>query len=300
MKISRRSFLEYAGASATVLGLSQSDLLRLGEALANPAAPNVLWLQGAACTGCSVSLLNRISGTAPKTVADVLVSSVNLVYHPNLMSLAGDSAVAEVERVYNGGGYILAVEGGIPTAFGGAPCWAWTRNGQDVTFKDAITSLAGRASKILCVGTCAAWGGIPAAPPNPLGVVGVKGLTGRSTLNIAGCPPHPDWIVWAIAQLLIGATIQVDSFGRPRALYGSKFHERCPRKEEEEAHSFGEEGLCLKELGCRGPETFSVCHEQRFNGGVNWCIGANAPCMGCTQPTFPGTKAFYKHPEVGG
>jgi hydrogenase small subunit len=296
MKISRRSFLEYAGASATVIGLSQSDLLRLGQALASPTAPRVLWLQGAACTGCSVSLLNRISGTAPKTIADVLVSSINLVYHPNLMSLAGDSAVAEVERAYNSGSYILAVEGGIPTALGGAACWAWTRNGQDVTFKDAITSLAGRASKILCVGTCAAWGGIPAAPPNLLGVVGVKKLTGKATINIAGCPPHPDWIVWAIAQLLIGATIPVDSFGRPKTLYGSKMHERCPRKEHEEAHTFGEEGRCLEELGCRGPETFSVCQDQLFNGGVNWCIGANAPCLGCTQPTFPGTKAFYERP----
>jgi hydrogenase small subunit len=296
MKISRRSFLEYAGASATVIGLSQSDLLRLGQALASPTAPRVLWLQGAACTGCSVSLLNRISGTAPKTVADVLISSINLVYHPTLMSLAGDSAVAEVERAYASGGYILAVEGGIPTAFGGAACWAWTRNGQDVTFKDAITTLAGRASKILCVGTCAAWGGIPAAPPNPLGVVGVKKLTGKSTINVAGCPPHPDWIVWTIAQLLIGATIQVDSFGRPRTLYGLKMHEHCPRKEREEAETFGQEGLCLEELGCRGPETFSKCQDQLFNGGVNWCIGANAPCLGCTEPTFPGAQAFYKRP----
>ena len=96
------------------------------------------------------------------------------------MASAGQEAVAEAEAVYQKGGYVLAVEGGVPTAFNGSACWAWTYNGVEVTFLDAVKALAGKAAAILCIGTCAAWGGIPAAPPNPAGIKGVKAVTGKT------------------------------------------------------------------------------------------------------------------------
>ncbi len=126
MAITRRDFLKYCGLSAVALGLSSTDLLQIEESLANPAGPTVIWLQGASCTGCSMSFLNRISTSAPTTAADVLINSINLTYHSNLMALAGQSAANIAEQAYNTGGYILAVEGGVPTAFGGRTCWAWT------------------------------------------------------------------------------------------------------------------------------------------------------------------------------
>ena len=295
MNITRRDFLKLCGASAGALGLSMTELGRLQEVLANPAGPKVLWLQGSACTGCSVSFLNRISTTAPLTAGDVLINSINLVYHPNLMSLAGDSAVAELEKVYQAGGYIAAFEGGVPTKFGGNACWAWSKGGQDVTFQQAVTTLASRAAAILCIGTCSAFGGIPAAPPNPTGVKSVKAVTGKTTINIAGCPPHPDWVVWVVAQLLLGKTITLDSYGRPTTLFtGKKVHDLCPRKGTHEADTFGIDRQCLKDLGCRGPETKANCPQGLWNGGVNWCIDANAPCLGCTNPNFPDLKPLYK------
>ena len=281
--------MKFLGASAATLGLSATDLGRLQKVLANPAGPSVIWLQGAGCTGCSESFLNRISSAAsePKTAADVLINSINLRYHPNLMALAGEDAVDQAEAAYNKGGYVLAVEGGIPTAFGGNTCWAWSVGGAEVTFQEAVTTLAGRAAAILCIGTCASWGGIPAAPPNPTGVRGVKAATGKNTINIAGCPPHPDWIVWAVVQILLGKTMTLDSFGRPTVLFGRKIHDHCPRKEFDKAHDFGIDLRCLKELGCRGPSTKANCQTQLWNGGTNWCVDANAPCVGCTEPQFP-------------
>jgi len=295
MKISRRDFLKFCGLSAAALGLSTTDIFRLQEALANPNGPTVLWLQGSACTGCSVSLLNRISGTSPVSAADLLVNTVNLAYHPNLMALAGESAVDQLEAAFNAGGYVLAVEGGVPTNFGGSACWAWSFEGRDVTFQEAVVELSSRAAAILCVGTCAAWGGIPAAPPNPTGVKSVKAVTGKTTINIAGCPPHPDWIVWAVAQLLLKKSITLDSSGRPTALFSKKIHEICPRKGTEEAKTLGVDYRCLKELGCRGPETKANCSQVLWNGGANWCIDANSPCLGCTNPDFPSLKPFYKN-----
>ncbi|MHB1457400.1 MAG: hydrogenase small subunit [Armatimonadota bacterium] len=297
MKITRRDFIKYCGVSAAALGLSSIELTKLEEALANPSAPTVIWLQGSACTGCSVSFLNRISTVAPLNSADVLINSINLRYHPNIMALAGDSAVAVAEDAYNKGGYILVVEGGVPTNFGGGACMAWTYNGVDVTFQEAVSTLAAKAAKVICVGTCSAYGGVSAAPPNPTGVKSVKAATGVNTLNIAGCPPHPDWIVWAVVQLLLGKSIPVDSNGRPTALYGTTVHDRCPRKETDETSSFGIDNRCLKALGCRGPETRANCPTVLWNGRANWCVDANAPCYGCTEPGFPGSRPFYKNSD---
>jgi hydrogenase small subunit len=296
--ISRREFLKFCGLGATALGLSASDLGRLQKVLANPNGPTVIWLQGTGCTGCSESFLNRIATSAPQTAADVLISSINLVYHPTLMAAAGESAVAQAEEAYSKGGYVLAVEGGVPTAFGGFACTAWRSNDVEVTFQHAVSDLASKAAAILCIGTCAAWGGIPAAPPNPAGVKGVSQVTGKKTINISGCPPHPDWIVWAVAQLLLGNTISLDSYGRPRSIYNlEKLCKRCPREETDEASTFGVDNHCLKELGCRGPLSTSNCPVQLWNNRVNWCTDANAPCIGCTEAGFPGSKPFLARGE---
>lgn len=294
MNLSRRDFLRYCGLSAAALGLSATDLGFLQQALANPAAPSVVWLQGAGCVGCSISLLDRVSPTAPATtVADLLINSINLAYHPSLMSAAGESAVAAAQSVYNKGNYILVVEGGIPTAFGGAACFAWRTGGKDYTFMEVVKTYAAKAAAIVCVGTCAAWGGIPAAPPNPTGVVGVKTLTGKTTINIPGCPAHPDHVVWGIVQLLLGNAVPLDAYGRPSAVYGFTVHQQCPRNGAVKAEAFADDGHCLMDLGCRGPVTYNNCPVLRWNNGVSWCVQNNAPCIGCANPDFPTAAPFY-------
>jgi hydrogenase small subunit len=294
MKISRQDFLKFCGISAAALGLNATDLFRLKEALANPNGPTVIWLQGSACTGCSVSFLNRISTRAPLTTKDGLINSLNLIYHPNLMALAGDSSVAQIEAAYSKGGYVLAVEGGVPTNFGGNACWAWSRNNQDVTLHQAILGLSSKAAAILAVGTCAAFGGIPAAPPNPTGVKSVMDVIGKTTINIAGCPPHPDWIAWVVVQLLLNKPISLDSSGRPTALFNRTVHDRCPKEETEEARTFGVDNRCLEELGCRGKQTRANYPQVWWNGRANRCLDANAPCLGCTNSNFPDLQPFFK------
>ena len=298
MRISRRDFLKFCGVSAAALGLTATDLVNLEKALADPNGPTVIWLQGASCTGCSVSFLNRISSSAPKTAGDALINSVNLVYHPNLMALAGDSAVRAISSAYSKGGYVLVVEGGVPTKFGGNTCWPWSDNGEDVTFQQAVSDLAGRAAAVVCVGTCASWGGIPAAPPNPTGVMGVKAATGVTTINIPGCPTHPDWVMWAVVQLLLGNSVSLDSYGRPKTLFRRTVHDQCPRRDDDDDEHGGgsgrvQDGECLRPKGCVGPETVADCPRTLWNGGTAWCIENNAICIGCTRPTFPGTEPFY-------
>lgn len=295
-QISRRSFLQFCTASAVRLGLDPFDLTGLNTALANPSSPAVLWLQGCGCTGCTISFLDYISATPPTNAADVLMNYINLAYHPNLSSVAGESAVSVINQYYQTGNYILIVEGGIPTQFNGGACYAWSSQGKDVTFQDAVRQLAARASTLLCIGTCSSFGGIPASGPNPAGVVSVQTLTGRSTINVSGCPPHPTWMVWTIVQLLQGKQIALDSAGRPRSIYASSVHSQCPNRGTALATSFAQPNHCLKALGCRGPKTGANCPVQKWNNGVSWCIAAQAPCLGCTSPDFPGTSRFYQQP----
>jgi NiFe hydrogenase small subunit HydA len=298
--IDRRLFLRYALQSAAALGIEGSVLGRLqaAHAAGGSGLPTVLWLAGGACTGCTVSLANRVSSTSPKDLGDLLLNGIDLRFHPNLMGAAGQLAVDELMDASSQSGYVLAIEGSIPTAFGGHACVVWSDRGRDVTMAEAVQLLAPNAAAVLAIGTCASFGGVSSAYPNPAGGRSVRSFTGAPVINLPGCPTHPDWIVWTIAQLLAGVTPTLDGSGRPIALYSRSVHDRCPRKGTGEAKTFAVEG-CLKALGCKGPSTRADCPTRLWNGGTSWCVGANAECVGCTDPKFPdGWESIYSKDVV--
>jgi hydrogenase small subunit len=312
MSVSRRQFLKYCTASAAALGLASTDLRKLEAALGD-GAPTVVWLHGSGCQGDSISFLNLTANMAPVgdvTADSVLIDTVNLAYHSVLMSSAGETAVTMANQAKRKGGYVLVIEGAIPTAFGGNACRVWSENGQTVTVKQAVQGLAGDAAAILCVGTCACYGGIPKSGGNPTGVQTGKECVqevypSKGVINIPGCPTHPDWIAWAIVQLVLGNVVELDADDRPTALFGNKaadvdllnIHENCPRNvnlggTNAVATTFGQDGLCMEDQGCRGPSTYSNCPSIKWNNGVNWCVDSNGMCLGCVEPDFPGGD-FY-------
>jgi hydrogenase small subunit len=191
------------------------------------------------------------------------------------------------------------------------------RDGKPVTIETRLEELAQDALAILAVGTCAAFGGIPAAAPNPSGAQPVSKILeakdiNKPLINLPGCPPHPDWFVGTVAGILLNGLPKAEDLDdnlRPLTFYGKLIHENCPNRacfdEGKFAKKFGDEG-CLYELGCKGPITYSDCPLRRWNDGTNWVIGAGAPCNGCTQPEFPDqTSPFYEKlvdielPEIG-
>ncbi len=270
----------------------------------------VVWLQTAACTGCSVSLLNSASPTIKNILIDQIIPGIhlNLRFHATVMAGAGEPAIKILEdtAVEKKGGYVLVVEGAIPTATDAVYGAIGERQGKPVRMGDRVIELAKEALAILSVGTCASFGGIPAASPNPTKCQPVwkflasKGIV-KPLINIPGCPPHPDWFVGTVASILLNGlpkATDLDDNLRPLAFYGKLIHENCPRRayfdESKFAKKFGEEG-CLYELGCKGPITYADCPLRRWNSGTNWVIGAGAPCNGCTQPEFPDLVApFYE------
>ncbi|GLI37035.1 hydrogenase small subunit [Geobacter hydrogenophilus] len=293
MKVTRREFMKYCTASAAALGLT-SALGPLSKALASTSGPPIIWLKGASCTGCTVSLANLVSSSGPVDVADLLINTIDLAFHPTLMGAAGDQAVQTLRNAA-AGTFILAVEGGIPTLYNGRTCTLWTENGTDVTALAAVKELAPKAAKVLSIGTCASFNGICGANPNPTGIKSVSAATGVSTINIPGCPTHPDWIVWTIAQLLAGTVPTLDSLGRPTALFGKTVHSQCSRRSKDWATSLSDTGLCMNNLGCKGQQTYADCPTRKWNNGTNWCVGtvtangngADSLCLGCTQSGFP-------------
>jgi hydrogenase small subunit len=268
----------------------------------------LVWLPAAACTGCSISLLNSASPTIKNILVDQIVPGVhiNLRFHPTIMAGAGEQVIKALEdtMTLKKGNYVLAVDGAIPTGPTVSYCVMGERNGQPVNIETRFTELAENALAILAVGTCAAFGGIPAAPPNPSNsqpvrkVLEAKGIK-KPLINIPGCPPHPDWFVGTVASILLKGLPkpeELDDNLRPLAFYGKLIHENCPRRayfdEGKFAKKFGDEG-CLYELGCKGPITYADCPTRHWNSGTNWVIGAGSPCLGCTQPEFTG-YAFYE------
>jgi hydrogenase small subunit len=204
------------------------------------------------------------------------------------------------------GNYILVVEGAIPTAKGGSYGTLGERNNKPVSMLSRLESLAANASAVIALGTCAAFGGIPAASPNPTQCIGVaEALNSRNiavpVINIPGCPPHPDWFMGTVASILLSGLPHpedLDEYSRPKAFYGQTIHENCPRRayydEGKFAKKLGDPG-CLYELGCKGPVTYADCPLRLWNNGVNWCIGNGSPCLGCTEPGFPDiVSPFYE------
>jgi len=82
--------------------------------------------------------------------------------------------------------------------------------------------------------------------------------------------------------------------GIVRQYAGCAFNER-----ERFAKTFSDNG-CLFQLGCLGPNTKADCTLRSWNSGVNSCIRAGAPCVGCASELFAAKKslAFYPREEL--
>lgn len=315
MSLTRREFMKICSASAAGFGIARMFHPAVARAVSGAldgSRPPVLWVRGLACGNCSSALLDA----AHPAIADVLRKMISLEFHPALMAAEGESALRNLFKIaadYKGK-YFMVLEGAIPQAAAGRYALAGALDGREYTTRDLVQELAPKAAAVLAVGTCAAFGGVAASGSNPTQSVGLgefmRGAKINAPLvNIAGCAPHPDWIVGTLAYSLeLFATeggrravealnAGLDAQRRPLAFYGPSVHNECPHLAEYKAgrmaRSFTSLGGCRHSLGCRGPAARADCASRRWNGGVNWCVD-NAICTGCVEPDFPGALPFYK------
>jgi hydrogenase small subunit len=284
----RRDFMKLCAMAAAAVGLPLSAGRAFAANAMAGAKPSVIWLHFSECTGCTETLLRPVHPALDELILDL----ISLDYHETLFAAAGDQfhAAKKSAMAAHDGKYILVVEGAIPTKDGGIYCKI---GGQ--TAMDSLAEAAAGAGAIIAIGSCASWGGIPSADPNPTGCKGApQVLDGKTVVTIPGCPPNPYNFLGVVLQYATFGTLpELDAQGRPKFAYGRTIHEHCPRRPHFDAGRFakkyGDEGhrlgFCLYELGCKGPQTYANCSTSTFNEVPDaWPIGIGSPCYGCTEP----------------
>jgi hydrogenase small subunit len=290
--VSRRSFLQLCSTLMVTapVGLAltgKKSVLQMAAAIGKTKRPSVIWLHFQDCTGCTETLLR----TSTPDVAHLILDVISLDYHETLMAASGAQAEAALRTAMaeNSGKYVLVVEGAIPTANDGNYYQMRSRPSIQV-----LREVADGAAAIIAMGSCASWGGVPSADPNPTGAVGVDSvISGKPIINLPGCPPNPyNLLAVVLEYVTMGKLPALDEFGRPKFAYDRVIHENCPRRAHFDAGrfalAFGDEGhrqgWCLYKLGCKGPVTHASCSLRHFNElpGV-WPIGLGIPCVGCTE-----------------
>jgi len=290
--VSRRSFIQLCGmlmVSAPV-GLtltSKNSVAQVADIIGKTRRPSVIWLHFQDCTGCTETLLRTSAPDAAHLILDI----ISLDYHETLMAASGAQAEAALRKAIedNVNKFVLVVEGAIPAKDDGVYLELGGRPGVQV-----VREVAAKAAAVIAIGSCASWGGIPSADPNPTGAVGVDYVvSGKPIVNLPGCPPNPyNLLAVVLEYVTMGRLPALDEFNRPKFAYDRVIHENCPRRAHFDAGrfaaAFGDEGhrkgWCLYKLGCKGPVTHAACSTRHFNEipGV-WPIGIGAPCLGCTE-----------------
>jgi len=299
--VSRRGFLKFCAATASLMALPPEMVVRVAQALESARRPSVIWLSFQECTGCTESLTRSHS----PTVEGLIFDSISLDYHHTLQAAAGEAAEAARHAAMeeNRGEYLLVVDGSIPLGNPGYSTIAGISN------LDMLQETAKDAAAIIAVGTCAAFGGIPHANPNPTGAVSVSDIiTDKPIVNVSGCPPIPVVITGVLAHFLtFGVLPELDDLGRPKAFFGQNIHDRCYRRPFYERGQFAEtfddegarKGWCLYKLGCKGPTTYNACATVKWNGGTSFPIESGHGCIGCSEPNFWDQGSFYSPLSVG-
>lgn len=289
--IDRRDFMKWVSATTATLMLPPMFAPLVAEATELMNRVPVIWIELQDCAGNSEALLRS---SAP-TVDDLLFDVLSLEFHETLQAAAGHEADKQIDEAMEHfkGKYLLFVEGSIPMAMNGN---YGTIGASGETFHEHLMRLSKDAAAVVAVGTCATFGGVPAASPNPTGAVGVMDLVkGKPVVNIPACPANPANMVGVILHyVLTGQVPELDSLLRPKFAFGYRIHDNCERRAHFDAGEFvekwGDHGAknnwCLYKVGCKGPMTFNNCSIIRYNEGTNWPVGVGRGCIGCSEPDF--------------
>ncbi|GAB1464700.1 nickel-dependent hydrogenase small subunit [Aliarcobacter cryaerophilus] len=298
--VNRRDFMKWVSATTATLMLPPMFAPLVAEATELMNRVPVIWIELQDCAGNTEALLRS---SAP-TVDDLLFDVLSLEFHHALMACAGNDAEHQLDDAVEHfkGKYLLFVEGSIPTAMNGN---YGTIGPSGETFQEHLARLSKDAAAVVAVGTCATFGGVPAASPNPTGAVGVMDLVkGKPIVNIPACPANPANMVGVVLHyVLTGQVPELDSLLRPKFAFGYRIHDNCERRAHFDAGEFveewGDEGAknnwCLYKVGCKGPMTFNNCSIIRYNDGANWLVGVGRGCIGCSEPDF-WDKYAYERP----
>ena len=288
---------------------------------------HAFWLAGMSCDGCSIAAVGAQNPSVEQLVSGAIPGLPPVIlHHPVLATEAGEEFIGPYRLAKEGklgAPYVVIYEGSvaderIAAEFGGY----WSAMGADLSADGSpqpiptaqwLRDLAPGAAAVIAIGTCATWGGIPAAAGNVTGSMGVMDYLGKDYLsalglpviNIPGCSPVGDNFTETVATVLmflagVGPLPAFDELGRPAWMFQDTVHRRCVRGGSYEEGTFAKEygdRHCLVELGCWGPVVQCNIVSRGAIGHAGGCMNTGGICIGCTMPGFPDDFApFYKAP----
>jgi hydrogenase small subunit len=296
---------------------------RDGALLGPVKVVHAFWLAGMSCDGCSVA----VTGATAPSVEDLLLGRLPgvprvVLHHPVTSVESGDAFVHNYHLAAEGklnAPYVVIYEGSVANeALAAETGGYWCAMGVDavpnpVPTAEWLRRMAPGAAAVIAIGTCATWGGIPAAYGNPTGAMSVMDFLGKGyrsalgvpVVNVPGCSPVGDNFTETVAAILLflqglGPLPEFDELGRPAWLFNQTVHQRCVRAGYYEEGSFAErygDRECLVEIGCWGPVVQCNITERGAINHVGGCMNTGGICIGCTMPGFPDRFApFYKRP----
>ncbi len=298
--VSRREFLGFCAAVAASFALPGKAEAEIAKAVATKPKPTLVWLEFQDCCGNTESFLRAGQPSAAEIILDLL----SIDYHETVMAAAGHRAEEALKKAVeeNKGKFIAVVEGSIPTGAGGAYCTIGGRSALSIA-----NEVCSQAGATIAIGTCASFGGLPAASPNPTGALSVaEAVPGlKNLINLSACPANAENLAALLVYwLTFDRWPDLDRYRRPLFAYGKSIHDNCERRAHFDSGQYVEQwgdpghrrGYCLFKMGCKGPVTFQNCPNIRWNSGTNWPIGCGHPCLGCAEPNFWDSMApYYNH-----
>lgn len=248
--------------------------------------------------------------------------NIRLLWHPSLSEETGSEAIAILEGAADGRIAVdaLCIEGAVLTGPHGSGRFQLL-SGTGKPVAHWVDAIARHARFVVAVGSCAAFGGVPAGSHNPTDATGLtfsgtekggllgadfRSTTGVPVVNIAGCAPHPGWVVETLADLASGdfTASRLDALSRPRSFADHLAHHGCSRNEFYEfkasaAHP-SERGCLMENLGCKATQAPGDCNIRRWNG-YGSCTDGGFACVNCTTPGFqaPGSP-FLETAKIAG
>jgi hydrogenase small subunit len=289
---------------------------------------HVFWLAGMSCDGCTVAIVGATMPSVESLLTGALPGVPIVSLHHTVVNVEAGEAFMEAHwQAWRGelnAPYVIVYEGSIADERIAAQAGGYfaaigeeidpaTGHERQIPSAEWLRRMAPGAAAVIAIGTCATWGGIPAAYGNPTGSMSVMDFLGtdyRSALglpvvNIPGCSPVGDNFTETVAAVLLflqglGPLPELDDLGRPAWLFSETVHRHCVRagyyEEGSFAKSFGDR-QCLVEVGCWGPVVQCNIASRGAINHIGGCMNVGGACIGCTMPGFPDRFApFYKAP----
>ena len=166
----------------------------------------------------------------------------------------------------------------------------------------------------MAIGTCAAYGGVPAMRNNPTGAMGLRDYLGWSwtsrlgipIVNLPGCPVQPNNVTETLLALILqlgglaandrprrpGPPALAVRPHRPRDLRPGGLRRAGPVRRHARRRR-----CCLVKLGCKGPVVKCNVPVRGWVDGIGGCPNVGGVCIGCTSAGFPDRFMPFMEPR---